>query len=220
MRPDNRTPNPLSEVGFFIHAALHVVKRAFVSATESFNEFFSVDPEMRLRYYLQRGVDFTRRGRYDVAAAMLEKVLLEWPADDDALFHLGFCYLKMDRTEEGIELLERADALGCGGVRVQSILGMAFLQTKEYAKAVGVLGRALEADPQNFHLNYRMALALDNSEQYEQAVTYFKKAIMIRPEESKVYRSLGFTLEQMGLHEESVVQFKKAASFEEGRAAF
>ncbi|HAT50367.1 MAG: tetratricopeptide repeat protein [Nitrospirae bacterium] len=220
MRPDNRSPNPLSEVGFFIHAALHVVKRAFVSATESFNEFFSVDPEMRLRYYLQRGVDFTRRGRYDVAAAMLEKVLLEWPADDEALFHLGFCYLKMDRTEEGIELLERADALGRGGVRVQSILGMAFLQTKEYAKAVGVLGRALEADPHNFHLNYRMALALDNSEQYEQAVTYFKKAIMIRPEESKVYRSLGFTLEQMGLHEESVVQFKKAASFEEGRAAF
>lgn len=220
MKSENRSPNPMSDVGFFVYAALHVVKRAFISATESFNEFFSVEPDMRLRYYQQRGVDFTRRGRYDVAAGMLEKVLLEWPADDDALFHLGFCYLKMDRTQEGIELLERSEALGRGGVRVQSILGMAFLQTKEYAKAAVVLGKALEEDPQNFHLNYRMALALDNLEQYERAISYFKKAIMIRPEESKVYRSLGFTLEQMGQHEESVVQFKKAASLEEGRAAF
>ncbi|HIJ84409.1 MAG TPA: tetratricopeptide repeat protein [Magnetococcales bacterium] len=210
----------MSDVGFFLHAALHVVKRAFISATESYNRFFVVDSELRLHYYQERGIEYTRRGRYDAAATMLEKVLVEWPADEDTLFHLGFCYLKMDRTQEGIELLERAEALGRGGIRVRSILGMAFLQTKEYAKAVAVLEKALEEDPQNFHLNYRMALGLDNLEQYDRAVSYFKKAIGVRPDEPKVYRSLGFTLEQMGRHEESVAQFKKAASLDEGRSSF
>lgn len=220
MRSDSRSPNPLSEVGFFVHAALHVVKRAFIAATEKFDAFFSVDADLRLRYYRDRGVEYTRRGRYDVAASMLERVVQEWPADEDTLFHLGFCYLKMDRTQDGIDLLERAEALGCSGVRVRSILGMAFLQTKDYEKAVVVLEKALVDDPHNFHLNYRMALALDNLEKYDRAVVYFSKAIAVRPDEPKVYRSFGFTLEQMGRHEESVAQFKKAASLEEGRQVF
>ncbi|MBF0139420.1 MAG: tetratricopeptide repeat protein [Magnetococcales bacterium] len=220
MRRDEQGVNPISEVGFFLHAALHVVKRAFVAATESFNNFFSVDPEFRVRYYRERGTEYTRRGRYDAAATMLEKVLEEWPGDEDTLFHLGFCYLKMNRTQEGIELLERADALGRGGTRVRSILGMAFLQTKEYAKAVIVLEKALEEDAHNFHLNYRMALALDNLEKYERAVEFFTKAAAIRPDEPKVFRSLGFTLEQLGRHEDSVAQFKKAANLEEGRPAY
>ncbi|MBF0422597.1 MAG: tetratricopeptide repeat protein [Magnetococcales bacterium] len=220
MRRENRSPNPLSEAGFFLHATAHVIKRAFLAATESFNHFFSVDPEFRVRYYRERGIEYTRRGRYDLAAAMLEKVLDEWPSDDDTLFHLGFCYLKMERTQDGIELLERADALDRGGTRVRSILGMAFLQTKEYAKAVLVLEKALAEDPHNFHLNYRMALALDSLEKYENSVEFFKKTIAIRPDEPKVYRSLGFTLEQLGRHEESVAQFKMAARLEDGRPPF
>ncbi|MBF0346467.1 MAG: tetratricopeptide repeat protein [Magnetococcales bacterium] len=115
MRSEHRNVNPISEIGFFFHAALHLIKKVYLSSTEGFNRFFTVDADLRVRFYRERGVEYTRRGRYDIGVSMLEQVLLEWPADEDTLFHLGFCYLKMDRIGDGIELLERSVALG-GGV--------------------------------------------------------------------------------------------------------
>ncbi|MBF0147007.1 MAG: tetratricopeptide repeat protein [Magnetococcales bacterium] len=216
MKSENRSPNPLSEVGFFVHAALYVIKRAYISATEGFNNFFSVNDELRGRYYRQRGVEHTRRGRYGLAVSLLEQTLEALPQDEETLFHLGFCHLKLDRPLEAIKVLERALVLGYGGVRVRSILGMAFLQTHEYDKAVQALEPALVEDPHNFHLNYRMAQALDHLKVYDRALVCFRNAAAVRPDDPKVYRFMGVTLEQMGRHEESVVQFRKAASLEEG----
>ncbi len=207
----------LDEIGFFFHASRQVIKKVTVAAIDGYNSIFAVDSGMRNNFYLDKGVQYTKRGRYYQAISLLESVLEDRPLERDALFHLGFCYLKIDETERGIEMLERAEASGDDSSQLYSILGMAYLQSKEFEKAVSILEKALKLDPKNFNLNYRLGVALDNIKEFDRALASFEKAMEIRPHEPRVYQSMGFVYEQMDRHDDAIVHFKKAAHLEDGK---
>ncbi|MBF0339546.1 MAG: tetratricopeptide repeat protein [Magnetococcales bacterium] len=214
---NTRSPvNMLDEIKLLSYASLGVLQRMAVTSINAFNRVFSVDDEMRARFYRERGVEHTKHGRYWQALPLLEQVIRQVPKDQEALFHLGYCYLKTEQTHEGILTLEKARALDPASTRVSSILGMAYIQAKEYKKAMEVLQAGLAKAPNNFNMQYRLGLALDHLGEYEGAIEAFQNALAIRPNEMKVYQSIGFVLDQQGKHEEAVVFFKKTSEIKEG----
>ncbi|MBF0110528.1 MAG: tetratricopeptide repeat protein [Magnetococcales bacterium] len=213
---NNRSPVTLmDELRLISYATFGVFKKLAARSIESFNATFTVDNDLRARFYRERGVRQTKHGRYWQAVPLLEEVLEHWPNDEETLFHLGYSYLKTEQTREGIHVLERAVRLEDTSPRVSSILGMAYIQAKEYQKAVDLLRQAIVKTPGNFNLHYRLGLALDHLGAYEEAIAAFQEALAIRPGEIKVYQSIGFVLDQQGKHEEAVVYFKKTSELKE-----
>ncbi|MEO5366611.1 MAG: tetratricopeptide repeat protein [Magnetococcus sp. WYHC-3] len=202
------------EVGFFLHSVNEVVRRGTRSAIDWFEGAFGMDDAARVRYFRDRGIRFTRQARYVQAAGMLEDVCERLPNDTDATFHLAFCYLKMDRPADGAALLQSLYDGGQRDHKIASILGMAYLQTRDYQRAEDVLRQGVREHPDNFNLNFRLGMALDNLARYDEAVESFQAALKLRPDEPRVYRSLGFILEQTGAREQAVQMFKKAAQLE------
>ncbi|MBF0097040.1 MAG: tetratricopeptide repeat protein [Magnetococcales bacterium] len=206
----------VDEVRLISHAFLGVVKQVAANSIDGFNRLFTVDDRVRAHFYRERGVAHTKQGRHWQAMPLLEQVLRYWPDDEETLFHLGYSYLKTEQTREGILVLERANhSPATATPRVSSILGMAYIQAKEYQKAVEVLRAALEKSPTNFNLHYRLGLALDHLGEYDAAIEAFQNALTIRPNELKIYQSIGFVLDQQGKHEEAVVFFKKTREMKE-----
>ncbi|MEO5377227.1 MAG: tetratricopeptide repeat protein [Magnetococcus sp. DMHC-6] len=215
MRPPRNSINFLDEVGFLFHAGGRAIRRVSVAAIQSFNALFAPDGDIRYEYYRNKGIQYTKNGRYYQAIPLLEGTLQSHPKDLDVLFHLGFCYIKLEHVREGIDLLEKARALGDTGPRLPSILGLAYIQEKQYDKAVEMLQQAVDHNPDNYNLNYRLGVAWGHLERNDKAVEAFQKAIKIRPEEIRTYRSIGFALEQMGKRDEALPYFKRAAEMEE-----
>ncbi|MEO5364239.1 MAG: tetratricopeptide repeat protein [Magnetococcus sp. DMHC-8] len=208
----------LDELGYLFYSGMQVLKKISASAIQGYRALFSVDSDLRLQYFLDKGIRYTERGRYGQAMAMLERVLLERPQDLETLFHLGFCLLREDRTEEGIALLIRAEQLDGTDARISSVLGMAYIQTERYEEAVTMLEKALLDNPDNFNLHYRLGLAYDKMADYDKALEAFQTAGRLRPREPKVYQSIGFILEQQGRRDEAVDYFKRAMQLAEGRS--
>lgn len=207
----------MDELGYLFYSGMQVLKKISSKAIQAYRSLFSVDSDLRLQYFLDKGIRYTERGRYVQAIGVLERVLLERPQDVETLFHLGFCLLREDRTEEGITLLKQAEQLDSSDPRISSVLGMAYIQAEQYAEAVAMLERALEGNPDNFNLHYRLGLAYDKMADYDKALDAFQTAGRLRPREPKVYQSIGFILEQQGKRDEAVDYFKRAMQLAEGR---
>ena len=207
----------LDEMGYLFYSTLQVLKKISSSAIDGYRSLFSVDGDLRLHYFRDKGIQYTERGRYAQAVAMLEKVLVERPQDMETLFHLGFCLLRIERTEEGIALLIRAEQLDDTDARVSSVLGMAYIQAEKYEEAVAMLEKALQSNADNFNLHYRLGLAHDKMGEYDKALDSFHVAEKLRPKEPKVYQSIGFILEQQGKRDEAVDYFKRAMQLAENR---
>ncbi|MEO5370374.1 MAG: tetratricopeptide repeat protein [Magnetococcus sp. DMHC-1] len=207
------------EMGFFLDATLRSLQRLNKAAINWYEEAFAIQDAHRARYFREKGIKYARQGRYAQAAKILADIREFLPEDRDLLFHLAFCHLKLEHLAEGMDLLEKLYVEDTRDSKVCSILGMAYIQAREYARAVTVLTDAVALNPDNFNLNYRLGVALDNLERYPEAVEAFQLALKIRPNEPRVYRAMGFALEQMGAREQAVQLFKRATQLEEGGQA-
>lgn len=212
-----RSSTVLDEVGYLLYSSLQVLKKISSSAINGYRAIFSIDGDLRLQYFRDKGVQYTERGHYDQAVLLLERVLIERPQDMETLFHLGFCLLRLERMEEGIALLVRAEHLDNTDARVSSVLGMAYIQAEQYKEAVSMLEKALVSNPENFNLHYRLGLAYDKMADYDKALESFFVAGRLRPKEPKVHQSIGFILEQQGKRDEAVEHFKRAMQLAESR---
>jgi tetratricopeptide (TPR) repeat protein len=91
-----------------------------------------------------------------------------------AYSNLGIIQAQAGRFSEAAELFEQAGSLDPGFPRLAYSLGIAYFNAREYAKAVGPLGRALEGDPTDAALKRMLALASLESGAYARAAELLK----------------------------------------------
>ncbi len=206
-----RKPDFSDALGLYAQYAAIVGKRIANNMIDGFQSLFSVDDVTRNIIYRDRGLKHAKSGNYDQAVALLGPINANFPGDIEIMLHLGISYIKTGLREDGIELLQEAHAAtnGADG-RVAMVLGIAYAQTEEYAKALPLLNAAVAAKPDNFNVVYRLGVVYDALAQYGLAIEWFTKALELRPEEAKVHRAIGFAYEQMGDRDAAVGYYKRA----------
>ncbi len=197
-------------VGLYLELGSSVLSRVSSKLIAGFQSAFLVDEATRLDYYRTRGVEHTKAGRYTRALPLLELVREQRPEDLETLLHLGLCLIRLDRKEEGIGLLEAAYGRDGGNPSTAKVLGLAYAQAGEHARALPVLTAAVRAYPEHFGLLYRLGACLDHLGRTSEAVGYFERALEQRPKAVKVLRALAYALEQLGERERALACFKRA----------
>jgi len=140
-----------------------------------------------------RGMIFYQRDQLTEAGTALARAVRQDPADREAIEMLGVTLYRMNRPEQAIPLLERADAVPVKGANVEPryVLGLCYTDAKRYDDARGAFaaqfGFAPES-PEAYLVTARMFL---RREFPDQAEAFARKAIELNPSLPGAHQLLG-----------------------------
>jgi tetratricopeptide (TPR) repeat protein len=147
------------------------------------------------------------------AEAVLRTMLKEDPENDSAMEQLTQLLLDENKAEEAIQLLESTTAR-TPSPTLYDLLGDAYTQRKDYAKAEQAYRQAVELDPSELSHLRGLGQTLLSEEKYPEALSVYQKLVDVMPDDadnylrlSQIYREL----HQLDKAEESLMKAKQYA---------
>jgi tetratricopeptide (TPR) repeat protein len=166
------------------------------------------------------GVTYYRKSDYLKAVASFKKALEEDPADNEAVQLMGLSYYLAGRPAEAIGLLEKVQTwYPSANVDAAYILGICYIQTKDYANARKAFARmfGVPADSAAAYLfAARMLLRQDFAPIAED---YAKKAVELDLKLPRAHMLLGEIYLYKSRLPEAIEQFQKELELNPGDAA-
>jgi tetratricopeptide (TPR) repeat protein len=166
------------------------------------------------------GVTYYKKSDYLKAVASFKKALEGDPGDNEAVQLMGLSYYLAGRPAEAIGPLEKVQTwYPSANVDAAYILGMCYLQTKDYASARKAFAKmfAVPADSAASYLfTARMLLRQDFGPVAEE---YAKKAVELDPKLPLAHSLLGELYLYKSRLPEAVEQFQKEVELNPGEAA-
>ncbi|HSK44327.1 MAG TPA: tetratricopeptide repeat protein [Candidatus Binatia bacterium] len=147
------------------------------------------------------------------AEDVLRAMLKEDPENDAAMEQLTQLLLDENKAEEAIQLLESTTARNPSPT-LYDLLGDAYTQTKDYAKAEKAYRQAVELDPSELSHLRGLGQTLLSEEKYPEALSVYQKLAEVMPEDSDNYLRLSQIyreLHQLDKAEDSLLKAKQYA---------
>ncbi len=179
-------------------------------AIEQFLEILRLDPkDSQSALWLARLYRF--ENEHDKAEETLKSILSRDPQNEGALEQMSQLLIDEGRTPEAIELLSKAAAISTSPT-LYDLLGDAYSQSHEYAKAEEAYKKAVEGDPDEISHRKELAQTLLTEEKFPQALEEFKRLAIIEPENAENYLRLSQIyrhMNQFDQAEESIIKAKQ-----------
>jgi tetratricopeptide (TPR) repeat protein len=166
------------------------------------------------------GVTYYKKSDYLKAVASFKKALEEDPGDNEAVQLMGLSYYLAGRPAEAIGPLEKVQTwYASANVDAAYILGICYIQTKDYANARKAFARmfAVPGDSAaSYLITARMLLRQDFAPISEE---YAKKAAELDPKLPRVHLLLGEIYLYKSRLPEAIEEFQKELELNPGEAA-
>ena len=177
-------------------SAGEVQQENLAKATEQFKAILKTEPnDTYSLLWLARLYRF--QNQHGEAEKVLRQVLAHEPENGPALEQLSQLLIDQGRSQEAIDLLTRA-AGDTASPDVYDLLGDAYSQAKDYAKAEGAYKQAIAGDPDDPGHRHGLAQALMSEDKYAEALEQFNKLTELEPgtaenflRAAQLYRRLG-----------------------------
>lgn len=147
----------------------------------------------------------------DKAEQVLRKMLQDDPGNEGAVELLTQLLLEGNKADEAIQLLEGMTAHSSSAT-VFDLLGDAYTQTHDYAKAEAAYRKAVEMDPTELSHLRGLGQTLLSEEKYSDALTVYQKLTDLMPDESDNYLRIAQIyreLHQLDKAEENLVKARQ-----------
>lgn len=173
-----------------------VQQENLAKATEQFKAILKTEPnDTYSLLWLARLYRF--QNQHGEAEKVLRQVLAHDPDNGPALEQLSQLLIDQGRSQDAIQLLSRA-AGDSASPDIYDLLGDAYAQAKEYAKAEAAYKEAIAGDPDDPGHRHGLAQALMSEDKYAEALEQFNKLTELEPgtaenflRAAQVYRRLG-----------------------------
>jgi protein O-mannosyl-transferase len=129
---------------------------------------------------------------------------------------LAGLYMKQKMYDNAILVAEQASRVSPGNSDDLYILGTAYLNKGDTAKAINIFRKALEITPGRNDISSNLAIALYKSGELTEAARMCRKTIELNPNNAPCYNLLGVINYAAGKTDEAVIDFKKALSIQPG----
>ena len=131
-----------------------------------------------------------RDGLFDLAAEQFERVLAAEPEDPYALAHLGVAYQELGRSREAIRMLEPVSAYDLDGGDegpdyVARYLGLAYLDTRQYGKALAAFAATEELTPEDAAIARQIGRVHELRDDPEAALEAYERAYLLDPTDAE-----------------------------------
>ncbi len=132
---------------------------------------------------IKLGLLFLKHNLINDAIKTFKKVLSIEPTSNRAMILLASTYIRLNRNDAAIELLERVVKSGYSYADVYNKLGLAFLNKKNYSKALNFFQEALRINPSYGEAQYNAAIA------YLQSIPSERNSTFLPPPSIRVERA-------------------------------
>jgi tetratricopeptide (TPR) repeat protein len=145
------------------------------------------------------------------AEEVLKKMLQDDPGNEAAVEQLTQLLLDENKAEEAIQLLEGMTAHSSSAVTF-NLLGDAYAQTKDNAKAEAAYRKAVELDPSELSYQRGLGTTLLAEDKYSDALVVYQKLADLMPDDSDNYLRIAqiyLELHQLDKAEENLVKARQ-----------
>ena len=142
--------------------------------------------------YINRGLAYSKMGRYDYAMKDFDKAIELYPNDFVAYNNRGAVFCDMGEFDRAIENFDKAIELKPRKVNVYTHRGLAYCDKEDFDRAIEDFSKAIELKPDDADAHYNRGLAHYDKGEYALAVRDLDAAISIKPNfpEAYCYRGL------------------------------
>jgi tetratricopeptide (TPR) repeat protein len=202
--PSYEKVHQLTEQGKFDEAlsALNEISKSNPAAKNLFHEF---------------GVTYYRKGDYLNAITSLKRAAAENSNDTEAIQLIGLSLYLSEKPAEAIPYLEKVQSwYPSANVDASYILGVAYIQTKDYAKARAAFAKMFQVPPDSaaaYLFTARLLLRLDFGPIAEE---YGKRAVELDPKLPLAHQLLGELYLYQSKIPEATAQFEQELAINPG----
>ena len=166
------------------------------------------------RFDAARSSGSARKGQFDEARALLDKILKANPNQADTLLEMGVLNLMQKRYKEAEESFRKAYAVDPSNLR--GLLGVAevYFQQNEPDKAIQVITDEVEKQPQRADLKKELANVELRAKQYDKAIPDYQAMLDqykdAPAEQAEIYSRHGITYSVLGNGQQAIEDLRKA----------
>jgi len=153
--------------------------------------------------------------RHDEAEKVLRSVLERNPDSEQALEQLSQLLIDGGRSQEAIQLLQQSTSDGASP-EIYDLLGDAYTQAKDYAKAETAYRQAVEEDPDDPSHRHGLAQTLTSEDKYEAALEQYKKLAELEPGTAENYLRMGQLYRRLGKFDQAESSLLRAKQLAPG----
>lgn len=203
----------------FLHARQLIQQGNYNQALDELNALSQKHPGMK---GIDRELGFARyaKGDYLAAAASFQKAITEDPSDNEATQLLGLSNYLAGRPAEAIPYLEKVQSwFPRANVDAAYILGICYIQTKDYPKARAAFARMFDV-PADSAASYLFTARMLLRQEFDPvAEEYALKATTLDPKLPGAHLMLGELYLYKSRIPEAIDQFQKELSLNPANAA-
>jgi tetratricopeptide (TPR) repeat protein len=195
-------------------SAGEVQKETLEKAIAQFQEILKIQPDdVYSGLWLARLYRF--ENKHSEAETVLRGLLSRDAANGPALEQLSQLLMDEGRSQEAVKLL--SDAAGeSSSPEVYDLLGDAYSQAKDYAKAEDAYRKAVEEDPDDPGHLHGLAQALMAEDKYAEALEQFKRLTEIEPSTSENYLRMAQLYRRLGKFDQAEASLLRAKQLAPG----
>jgi len=195
-------------------SAGEVQQENLAKATEQFKAILKAEPnDIYSLLWLARLYRF--QNQHSEAEKVLRQALAHSPDNGPALEQLSQLLIDQGRSQEAIDLLSRA-AGDSASPDLYDLLGDAYSQAKDYAKAEEAYRQAIAGDPDDPGHRHGLAQALMSQEKYQEALEQFNKLTELEPGTAENFLSAAQIYMQLRKYDDAASSLARAKQLAPG----
>lgn len=169
------------------------------------------DPKDKIEDYLlhYRGNLMEGQGNFGEALKCYSELARRNPDVPSYSVSAGFVLMRMDRTEEAIELLEKARDRFPASDLVLSRLVSFYLRAERWQDAIDAGQALLELQPRDFESLFLSGSAHAMVGKWSEALDFYERALKVEPENKTLRQRHAFALAAVGRTDESLAAYRE-----------
>ena len=210
--PKNSSPDIAKKAQYAAYAAVSTTERVINGLSSIYERVFvGHNQEHKLDFDKEQGVKCFEKKDYENAIGYFNAYLeSRKDSDPEILFLLAMSYVNLEKYQEAIEYLKKAQKIDSANQDIVVEMAYCFFNLEDYAEATVYFKQAVDIAPDEGDYYYHLGSCYEKTEQIEEAKKMYKKAIDLSPRDGTYYQALGFVYENSGNHKDAIVCFKKA----------
>ncbi|MFO7865516.1 MAG: tetratricopeptide repeat protein [Candidatus Aminicenantes bacterium] len=179
-------------------AEAHRAAEQYEEAEKIYEGLAEANPDEARVYYNTIIQMYDNAGMPDNAIDAAKKIVELDPENADAVYNLGYMYVKEERFQEAVETFNRAIEIRPSFEYAYMNLGFSYSQLNQYGNAIQAFQELVKLNPDNDNAWFNIAVNYMQQKKWSSAVEPLRKVIELRPDYPLAYYNLGIVYLNMG----------------------
>lgn len=171
-------------------------------------------------YYLLEANYYQRESNFNKALEILTEATAKWPEDTELLYSQGIVLEKLDRRDEGLDVMETIITIDADHADALNYVGYLLAdENRDLERAMVLITRALELEPDNGYILDSMAWVHYRRGNLDKAWELMQRAVEHVADEPTIWEHYGEIADELGFKDKAREGYRNSLELAPGNEA-